>query len=77
MIELQDFSGKWCQSVAQFSQCFCYSWLSYLRDVLVLACFLCHLCVCVGVCGAMNLQGHKVQLAYGGCILLSVNGLNY
>ena len=34
-------------------------------------------CVCVGVCGAMNLQGHKVQLAYGGCILLSVNGLNY
>ena len=25
-------------------------------------------CECPGVCGAMNLQGHKVHLAYGGCI---------
>ena len=34
-----------------------------------LHCLLSLLCVCVGVCGAMNLQGHKVQLAYGGALL--------
>ena len=34
-----------------------------------LHCLLCLLCVCLGVCGAMNLQGHKVHLACGGALL--------
>ena len=53
---------------------FCFNFLALIFSEMscCLHCLLCLLSVCVGVCGAMNLQGHKVHLAYGGTCIAQV-----